>query len=290
MRHAADVLLLSRVTGHDVLGRDGRVIGRLADLTADLVEESGPPLADRVVVSRGRGSQLLIPWEQVTNFGHNQVVLALDAADAGRFAVDDLTAALGDREILLARDVLDTQVVDVVGQRLARVADVVLARSGGGRLELVGVEVGFGAVLQRLRLPATGARREDIIAWSDLHLASERGHSVQLATPRAAVHRLDPRGLAALVSRLDTESAAEILAATGPGVAADVVCAAHPAVAERVLRALPDPEAARIVAAMPAEHARRWRTLLQHAPALGGRKFLRFRVWPRRHHSTGSPP
>lgn len=290
MRHAAVVLLLSRVTGHDVLGRDGRVIGRLADLTADLVEESGPPLVDRVVVKRGREPQLLVPWDQVTNFGHSQVVLAVDAAEAGRFAVDDLTAALGEREILLVRDVLDTQVVDVVGQRLARVADVVLARSGGGRLELVGAEVGFGAVLQRLRLPGAGARREDIIAWSDLHLASERGHSVQLATPRAAVHRLDARGLAALVSRLDTESAAEILAAKGPGVAADVVRAAHPMVGERVLRAMPDPEAARIVAAMPVEHAGRWRELLQHAPALGGRKFLRFRVWPRRHHSTGATP
>ena len=53
MRHAATVLLLSRVTGQDVLGPDGRVIGRLADLTADLVEESGPHLVDRVVVRRG---------------------------------------------------------------------------------------------------------------------------------------------------------------------------------------------------------------------------------------------
>lgn len=287
MRHAATVLLLSRLAGQDVLGRDGRVVGRLADLTADLVEESGPHLVDRVVVRSGRTKQLVVPWDQVTTLGHTQLVLALDAADLTRFAVDDLTAALGEREILLVRDVLDTQVVDVVGQRLARVADVVLTRTVDGHLELVGVEVGFGAVLQRLRLPALSRRREDIIAWSDLHLASERGHSVALATPRAAVHRLDPRGLASLVSRLDTESAAEILTSTGPGVAADVVRAAHPAVGERVMRALPDPEAARIVAAMPVEHAGRWRDLLARPPSLGGRPFLRFRVWPRRHHGTG---
>ena len=130
---------------------------------------------------------------------------------------------------------------------------------------------------------------EDIIAWSDLHLASERGHTVQLATPRSAVHRLDSRALANLVSRLDTESAAEILTTKGPGVAADVVRAAHPAVGERVLRAMPDPAAARIVAAMPAEHAGRWRELLARAPALRGRPFLRFRVWPRRRHHVGGP-
>lgn len=290
MGHAATVLLLSRLAGQDVLASDGRVVGRLADLTADLVEESGRHLVDRIVVRSGRRTQLLIPWQYVGALGHHQVVLTMAAADATRLATSDLDTALGEHEILLLRDVLDTQVVDVVGQRLARVADVVLARTGDGRLELLGVEVGFGAILERLRLPALRRRREDIIAWPDLHLASERGHSVALATPRSAVHRLDPRGLANLVSRLDTESAAEILSATAPGVAADAVRAAHPVVGERVLRALPDPEAARIVAAMPADHAGRWRELLAHTPALGGRRFLRFRVWPRRHHPVGPTP
>lgn len=284
MGHAATVLLLSRVTGQDVLGPDGRVIGRLADLTADLVEESGPHLVDRVVVKRGRAPSLLVPWDAVANIGRNQLVLAADAADCERFGVDDVTEALGEHEIMLARDVLDTQVVDVVGQRLARVADVVLTRTSEGRLELLGVEVGFGGVLRRLRLPALIRSGEDIVAWSDLHLTSERGHAVQLGTPRSAVHHLDARGLAELVSRVDTESATEILTVTGPGVAAEVVRAAHPSVGERILRAMPGPVAARIVAAMPAEHAGRWRALLARAP---GRGLLRSHVWPRRRHRSG---
>ncbi len=281
------MLLLSRIAGQVVLGADGRTIGRLADLTADLVEESGPHLVDRVVVARRRAGRLVVPWEQVATLEHGRLVLACDGPDTEVYAVDDITAALGDREILLVRDVLDTQVVDVVGQRLARVADVVLARTPEGRLELMGVDVGFNGVLRRLGLPALEKAGADIVAWSDLHLASERGHSVQLATPRAAVHRLNPRELAGLLSRLDTESATEILAVKGPGVAAEVVRAAHPAVGERVLRAMPEPEAARIVAAMPAEHAGRWREVLGHAPALLGRQFLRSRVWPRRHHGVG---
>ena len=269
MRHAATVLLLSRLTGQDVLGPDGRVIGRLADLTADLVEESGPHLVDRVVVRQARGSYLLVPWETVANLGHNQLVLTVDAADTGRYAVDGVTEALGEHEIMLARDVLDTQIVDVVGTRLARVADVVLTRTAEGRLELLGVEVGFGGVLRRLRLPELIRSGEDIVAWSALHLTSERGHAVQLATPRSAVHHLNARGLAELVSRVDTESATEILAVTGPGVAAEVVRAAHPSVGERTLRAMPEPVAARVVAAMPAEHAGRWRALLQRRPGRG---------------------
>ena len=56
------------------------------------------------------------------------------------------------------RDVLDTQIIDLVGQRLARVADVVLTRTADDRLELVGVEVGFGGVLRRLGLRRLAAR------------------------------------------------------------------------------------------------------------------------------------
>ena len=82
-------------------------------------------------------------------------------------------------------------------------------------------------VLRRLRL---GGRTvgEDMVAWSDLHLTSERGHQVQLATPRAAVHRLDARGLAALVSRVDVDTANEILASRDPRVAAAAVRACTP--------------------------------------------------------------
>lgn len=286
------VLLLSRVTGVDVLGPDGRVIGRLADLTADLGEQSGTQLVQRLLVRRRRAAPLLVPWDRIAGFGPGQVVLEDALEDAAGTAATGMPA-LGEHEILLGRDVLDTQVVDVVGQRLARVADVVLARTPAGRFELIGVEVGFGGVLRRLKLGSLAGRTgQDVIAWSDLHLTSERGHAVQLATPRAAVHHLDPRSLAALVSQVDTESATEILATKVPIEAAEVVQATHPAVGERVLRAMPSTAAARIVAAMPAEHAGRWRQRLEHAPTLLGRRFLRSRVWldanPRRSQGRGA--
>ena len=240
-------MLLSRVTGQPVSTADGRVVGRLADLTVTLHDAQ---LVERLAVRLRDGRAGLLPWTEVEHFTTEEVVVS-----AAPNAVDSATLPLEADEILLKRDVLDTQIVDVVGQRLARVADVVLARTAGGRLELLGVEVGFGGVLRRL-----GLRRmppgEDIVAWSDLHLTSERGHAVQLSTPRAAVHRLDARSLAALVSRVHVDDANEILAARDPRVAAEAVRAMHPDVAERINR----------------------RSLL------GGRRFLRHQVWPHRRH------
>ena len=250
--HAPGMLLLSRITGQEVLGPDGRVAGRVADLTVRLDEQAGPHLVERLLVRRHRAPDLLVPWAAIESF-ENTCVLVRDTDDLTTFAITSTTDALDDDEILLVRDVLDTQIVDLVGQRLARVADVVLTRTADDRLELVGAEVGFGGVLRRLGLRRLAARDgEDCVAWTDLHLTSERGHAVQLATPRSAVHHLDAAALAALVSRLDTESAAEVLTARGSRVAADVVRAADPAVGERMLWAMPDADAAKILAAMPA--------------------------------------
>lgn len=274
---------LSRVIGRDVLGPDQRPVGRLADLTVRLDAEGGPHRVQRLLVTSRAGSAL-VPWDAVAALRGGRVVLC--GTDLGAFRVGSLAEALDRAEILLRRDLLDTQVVDVAGQRLARVAEVLLTRTAGAGLDVAGIEVGFPAVLRRLGLAGlaglAGGGRTDIVSLADLHLTSERGHAVQLSTPRAAVHRLDPRALAALVSRVDTDSATEILSVREPEVAAEALRAAHPEVGERVLRAMPGRLAARIVAAMPADHARQWRQRLAGAPA-SGRRLLRSPIWSRRH-------
>lgn len=278
----ADVLLLSRIVGAEVFGADGAVVGRLADLTVRLDDNGGPQTVARLLVSRRDAPAMLLSWDAVANVHCGRPVLAGGAAGA---PVDELY----DDEILLARDVLDTQVVDLAGQRLARVADVVLARTAESRLEICGVEVGFGGVLRRLGLGRLVPRStEDVVAWADLHLTSERGHTVQLAAARSAVHRLDARGLAALVSRVDTDSASEILAVKDPQEAAEVVAEAHPDIGERMLRAMLPSQAERIVAAMPAAHAGWWRDRLGR-PALLGRRYGRARVSSRRHLNWRRP-
>jgi sporulation protein YlmC with PRC-barrel domain len=280
MRHSSDVLLLSRMIGQDVLDPDGRALGRLADLTVTLGEHNGVSLVSRIVVHRRGQRDVLLPWVTVESNQHNQIRLM--SGGAGR-AVTSIDEELDADEILLVRDVLDTQIIDVAGQRVARVADVLLARRPDGRVELVGAEIGFGAVLRRLGLDALGARLPgDAVAWDDLHLTSARGHAVQLATPRSAVHLLDARGLAMLVARLGTEAAAEVLAAKEPHVAADVIRASHGGIGKRLLRALPETHVARILSAMPEHHARQWRGRL--ADPRVARPLLRSRVWPRRRH------
>jgi len=272
------MLLLSGIIGRNVRKPDGGALGRIADVTASVHGDA--PRIERILVNGKH--DLLVPWEAVVSLHHNDIQLNCDGTD---FTFTRIVDALDADEILLGRDVLDTQIIDIAGQRLARVADVVLARSDG-HMEAVGVEVGFGGVLRRLGLSQLARRMQrNNVAWTDLHLTSDRGHAVQLATPRSAVHLLDARGLATVIARLDTESAAEVLVAKGPAVAADIIRATHPVVSERMLRAIDDTDAADIIAVMPAHHATRWRDLLARPPALRGRHFRRFRIWPRQRYT-----
>lgn len=262
-----------------VRGLNQQVMGRVTDMTVNIGDHDAA-VVDRVLVHVAGGRHLLFDWAAVEHFGVDGIRVASDGVP-----VASTNVHLGDQELLMHRDVLDTQIVDVAGQRLARVADVVLARRRDGRLEVVAVDVGFGAVLRRLGLQRLAARANgDAVAWTDLHLTSARGHAVQLATPRSAVHRLDPRGLAGLVSRLDVTAAVDVLEARGHDVAADVVELSGPVVGERMLRAMADAEAAHVVASMPAEQASRWHRLLARPRLLRGRPVLRSHLWPRRRH------
>jgi sporulation protein YlmC with PRC-barrel domain len=276
------VLSLSEVIGLGVRGPEGHEVGRIADVTARLGTHDGNAVGHRILVRRRRNQDQLVPWSAVTAIAHDGATVT---ADGSVSAITSVDAAMETDEILLGRDVLDTQILDTAGQRLTRVADVILSPRTDGRLELVGVDVGFGTVLRRLGFGKLVSQwRTDLVTWTDLHLTSKRGHTVQLKAPRAAIHLLDADELAALIDRLDTESATEVLAAREPEIAAAVIYQSTPAVGERLLRAMSEAHAANVVAAMPVHHALHWNQVLAAPQLLRGRHFLRSRAWPRRAH------
>jgi sporulation protein YlmC with PRC-barrel domain len=170
----------------------------VADLAAD--HDGRFPRVTAIAIRRRR-RVTVVPWGRVERVGTDRVVVsrAVDAPPAGG--------------VYLVQDLLDAQVVDIVGRRLARVGDVALDQRGT-ELRIVAVDVGLGAVVRRLGLRRLAARlSSEMIAWDALHFATGRGHALQLASPAAAVHALQPEELAELVSRLHPDRGAEVLAA-----------------------------------------------------------------------------
>jgi hypothetical protein len=229
--------LLSREIGKIVRSDDGSQLGRLHDLT---VRIGAPrPIAHRLVIGGRRKRELLIPWTAVSELDPASIRLDTRLSITG-FADD---SDLEHDELLLRRDVLDTQIFDASRHRMTRVSDVLLTLLPDDRLEVAAVEVGMGAVVRRLGLTRLGNRmRQEAVDWRDLHLTSERGHDTQLATTAAAVHRLDAHVLAELLTGLDLERAHDVIRKVGPERAAEALTRTHPDVRLRLLPALDSPE------------------------------------------------
>lgn len=243
------MLLLSDFLGSDVRSSTGEIVGRLLDLT---VRFGAPHPTVRRLVLGQRGPRAYVDWDAVTAFEQGEVQLSIAEVDVGG---DAPPPGPGDDELLLAADVLDTQIVDVAGKRLTRVADVLLARSGSA-LQVAGVEVGASGVWRRLgwRRLAGRTPSEDV-DWADLHLTSTRGHALQLARPDAAVHRLRGPELASVMAHLPAAQAAQILGVVTPTAAAGALRAAHPSVGARLLPVVPADTAAAVVGQMTTDDA-----------------------------------
>ena len=229
------VLLLSRQVGLTVVTASGEELGRLRDLTVRL--EQPHPTVHRLLVRARRRGCWFVPWADAA-LSASEVRLR-DGLDLEACAVDPDVLPLEPDELLLARDVLDTEVVDLEGHRLSRVSDVVLLRRMDGLLEVVAVDVGFGAVLRRTGLGALAWRTRPVgVDWEDLHLTSSRGHVVQLSTSTAGFRKLAAPDLAELLARLSAEKGADLLRTVGPERASAALHESHPVTGERLMHAL----------------------------------------------------
>jgi hypothetical protein len=254
------MFLLSRETGKTVRSDEGGKIGRLQDLTVRI--GAAHPTVHRLVTGGHRKSLYLIPWSAVA--GVEPDAIRLNSLSSVTTFADDLD--LEADELLLRRDVLDTQIFDVSSHRMTRVSDVLLTLLPDGRLEVAAVDVSMGAVVRRLGMGKLGNRlRQEAVDWRDLHLTSDRGHDIQLATTTAAVHRLDARGLAELLTELDLERAHEVIRRVGPERAAEAVTRTHPDVRVRLVPALERGQAHVLASGVP----------------LRARRFLRLAGWRR---------
>jgi len=266
----------------DLLGRRARVaegdrLGTVADLIARLDAEPG---VVELVVRSGH-DRAAVPWRDVVAAG-DDIELVADHRGA--------PAPPGRKpdELRLGTDVLDAQIVDLRGHRLVRVSEVLLTRRVDGSLAVVGVDIGFAAVVRRLGLRRISERfGRDVVAWSDLHLTSRRGHAVQLACGLPHLRTLSADDLAHLVTRLSAGHAAEVLRATPVDQAAAAVAATEDEVGRRLLTTMEPDDARQLLDTMPPTTAHRLRHLLSRTP-VPRRRYQRTRGWKRHAPTTPS--
>ena len=114
-RESETMIYLSQVLGRPILDLEGERVATLKDVIVRLGEGDHPPAAG--FVARYRRRDFFLPRWRISDFGEHGVRLNSDILDLRPFTRRD-------GEVLLARDVLDKQLIDVDGKRVVRVNDV----------------------------------------------------------------------------------------------------------------------------------------------------------------------
>src|SRR5689334_10433833 len=132
---------LAGLMNRPVRNRAGGEIGRLVDVVARWDGHVRYPPITGLVVRIAR-RQAWVPADQIERLGHEEIVLR-----SARLDLRDVVRREG--EVMLGKDVLDHQLVDVDGVQVIRASDLYLAPVGD-RILLVGADVGIRSLLRRL--------------------------------------------------------------------------------------------------------------------------------------------
>lgn len=207
---------LSDVIGLPIRDRGGAPLARVVDLIvrADF-EERYPPVTG--LVARLRRRAIFLPWEQIASLDEHGFTLTSE-----RLSLEPFRRREG--EVLLVRDVLDKQLVDVEGRRVVRANDLQLALRDG-KLGIVAVDVSGGAIVRRLlpRRLRGKAKTRSLIDWDDLEVFGGQLPTVKLKVSHGRLARLHPRDIARIVDALSYQQGAEIVEALDAETAAETL-------------------------------------------------------------------
>jgi Mg2+ transporter MgtE len=304
------MIFLSALLREHVCDLDGRRLGSLKDICVSLGEAF--PVVTALVVSQPSltNNDLIIPWAQVDNLEEERRIhLTVKQAQIGDYTPYS-------DEILLRRDILDTQIVDTQGFRVVKVNDLKLAQIKG-TARLIGVDISLNGLLRRLGaewlLKLVPARVEErIITWNYVEPIQVKtgvtgqlvpalagaGRSalgiggvipqVQLNVSHAKLAELRPADIADILEQLDAEEAGAVLDRLSPTIAADtlneveyplqseILSELDPERASDLLEILPPDDAADILADIPLHEAERLLSLMPASESQPIRDLLRY--------------
>ena len=211
------MLYLSQTLGRSVFSRENEEIATIKDVVVLYGKEEYPPVIG--LVARYRRGLFFISRNRLTKFDGDGAQM--------KTAVLDLTPfARREGEVLLAKDVLDKQLIDIDGKRVVRVNDVQLIRTGND-WRVTGADVSLKGFMRRL-MPVGfyGSNRPvEVIDWKDVgYLATDsKTVTVQLKSSQAKLSRLHPVEIAQLAEALSPIHRTDIVESLEDEIAADTL-------------------------------------------------------------------
>ncbi len=211
------MLYLSQILGRPIFDAEGEKIAVIKDVIVRYGEEDYPPLLG--LVARYRRRNFFMPRNKFSILNDHGAKMNSEVLDLRPF-----TRREG--EVLLAKDVLDNQLIDVDGKRVVRVNDVQIIEVGD-QWRVTGADVSLQGFLRRL-MPAGfyGSNRVvEVLDWADVgYLATDKASvAVKLKSSKDKLSRLHPVEIAQLAERLSPIHRTEIVESLDDEIAADTL-------------------------------------------------------------------
>jgi magnesium transporter len=263
------MIYLRQILKQPVYDQTGEQIGVISDL-AIATGEVFPRVTSLAFVGP-RKTPFMISWRKyVASYDGSSVHLNVPSSDI-RFSY------LQPNEVLLARDLLDKQIVDTQGMKVVRVNDLKLSDSIKG-LRLLGAETGIRGLLWGiapfLEKAVNGIAtlfghplKERLIAWNymellerdmsqiKLSISHKRLHDMHPADIADIIEQLDPQQRQAVFDQLDTEAAADAVAELEDEFQADVIDDMPEGRGAELLNEMDPDDAADIIGDLPYDKA-----------------------------------
>ena len=209
------MIYLSQLMGNPVYAADGEKIGSVSDLGI-ATGEVFPRVTSLAFKGPGH-TPFMISWRKyVDTYDEKEIHLKVPAVEI-RFSY------LQPDEVLIARDILNKQIVDTRGMRVVRVNDLKLSDTSSTQLRLLGAEVGARGILRSLspaleHVALKVARTfghpipERIIAWSYMDLVERDLSNVKLSVSHKTLDDMHPADIADIIERLDPRLRGQVFA------------------------------------------------------------------------------
>ncbi len=245
---------LSRVLGNVVHTKENKSIGRLKDFVVDI-----DAIRPRVIAARiKQGKEILtIPFESLQiEKVHAQYRLTCVKVEPAPIYPEDST-------FLLAKSILDKQLIDINGRKLVRVNDIRLATLSAGTF-VVAVDVGVEGLLRRLGVakptkkllqPLHISIPSNLLLWDEIEAADFGQRGIRLSKESSRLATMHPSDLADILEDLDVRSQLDMFTSLDEDTKLDVLEELESEAQVSVVEQLSVSEAASILERMPSDEA-----------------------------------
>jgi len=204
----------SEIENKEVIQNSDKFFGKVKDLV--FVNDVVPSIS-KILVTRKKGD-VLVPIESVAKT-NSRIYISKPPENI----------VISDNELFIKGNLLDKQVIDLVGNKVVRVNDVAVHEKP--HLYIAGIDISFLGILRRIGLADNFCRffhrlkldyHEKLLSWADIQNLEIQSGKIKLKQREEKLSKIHPEDLADYLEMTRIKNVVAFLGQMNPEMAAEV--------------------------------------------------------------------